>query len=154
MALKRLKDISLKVINLTKSHAAQAQQSKDNFSEIEKYINNINCRVDELKDEPSEVTTDTIKNTIRSQMISVALLSSTHIDGTTTTQDNGITVTRSDNRFIIQTPDSVPVLFHNLRVKDSKMYASGYSISMDNSNQVTIYFKPFIKEDLEFIIFG
>lgn len=154
MALDRLNDISLKSINLTKSHAAQAQQSKDNFKEIQRYINNLLCRVNNAEDNPPTVTTELIKETVRTEMIKVVELSSTQVDGTTNVQDNGITVTRAASSFVIQTPDSVPVLFHNLRIKDSKKYATGYTITMDNSNQVTLHFKPFIKEDLEFLIFG
>lgn len=153
MPIITLQDISLKVIKMTKSHAAQAQDSKDNFKEIERYINNIRLRLDSVEGTTPTVTSTTITNVVRNDMIKTVWLKTTHVDGTTETQ-SGVSVTRSGNNFVIQTPSNVPVLFHNLRIKSSKKYASGYTVTMDASNQVTLYFEPFIKEDLEFIIFG
>lgn len=154
MEILELDDISLKVIDLTKSHAAFAQQSKDNFTEIENYINNLRLRVSSLDGTESDITASVIKTYIRSQMINTVNLTVTHVDGTTLTEDNGFSVTRSGNSFIIQTPDSVSELIHNLRVKSSRRYASSYDITMDTSNQITINFSTFIKEDLELLIFG
>lgn len=155
MACTTLQDVKLKVIDLTKSHAAQAKISKDNFTEIEKYINNNRCRLTALEGATtSTVTTTTIKNTVRNDMIKVAELKTNHVDGTTTTLTNGLTVTRSGNNFVIQTPDAVPILLHALRDASSKQFASNYKITMDASNQVTIYFTPFIKQNMELILFG
>ncbi len=155
MACTTLNDVKLKVIDLTKSHAAQAKTSKDNFLEIEKYINNNRCRISALEGTTtSTVTATTIKNTVRNDMIKVAELKTTHVDGTTVTQTNGVSVTRSGMNFVIQTPDAVPVLLHTLRDASSKQFASSYKITMDASNQVTIYFTPFIKQNLELILFG
>lgn len=157
MACTTLQDVKLKVIDLTKSHAAQAKTSKDNFAEIEKYINNNRCRIAALESGSggsSNVTSTTIKNTVRNDMIKVAELKTTHVDGTTVTQANGVSVTRSGMNFVIQTPDAVPILLHALREASSKQFASSYKISMDASNQVTIYFSPFIKQNMELILFG
>ena len=149
-------DIILKTIDLSKSHASQGKTSKDNFDEIGKYINNNRCRISELESNTATntVTTIQIKNTIRDSMILISELKPSHIDGVTVTQSNGVTVSRSGDKFIIQTPDAVPILLHNLREKSSKQFASMYKISMDGSNQVVLEFKPFIKQELEFITFG
>jgi len=155
MACTSLNDVKLKVIDLTKSHAAQAKTSKDNFAEIEKYINNNRCRIAALEGATtSTVNTTIIKNTVRNDMIKVAELKTTHVDGTTVTQANGVSVTRSGNNFVIQKPDAVPILLHALRDASTKQFASAYKISMDASNQVTIYFSPFIKQNMELILFG
>lgn len=153
MAKLNLKDISLKVIDMSKSHTSFGQQSKDNFMEIETYINNLRCRISGLEGTTPTVTTNIIKNVVRSEMIKTVDLKVTHVDGTTVSQD-GFSVTRSGNDFIIQTPDSVSSLLHNLRITSSKLYATGYDISMDTSNQLTIHFATYIKEDLELLVFG
>ncbi len=151
-----VKNITLKEINLRKSHANQASISKSNFKEIGNYINDNRGRIKVLEDNngsTTEVTNTQIKNAIRTEMIKTVELKTSHVDGTTI-ETNGVSVTRSSNKFIVQTPDSISVMFHSLRVKSSKVYASALDIRMDASNQIIVEFSPFIKEDLEFTIFG
>lgn len=154
MNVEVLSDIKLKTIDLRKSHASLGQQTKDNFSAIEKYINNLRLRISSIDNDVSTIDSDTIKRTVRSEMLMIADLSASQVDGTTNTQVNGVNVTRNGNSFIIQTPDGTALLLHNLRVKSSKAYVNGYSMTMDNNNQIILDFSPFISEDLEFLIFG
>ncbi|BAX25561.1 hypothetical protein BPT24_224 [Tenacibaculum phage pT24] len=158
--MSKLPNPKLKDINLGESHASLGSASKSNFSEIEKYLSNHNERIDDLEENSGnniglgDDDIVNIVNAVRSSMVKIIPLSATHTDGVTTLLDNNCTVTRSGNKFIIQTPSAIEYSPIGLRDATTKSYASAYDVKIDNTNQIIVSFSPFIKQNLELILFG
>lgn len=149
-----LPEPTLKVINLAESHAACFKNTKDNFSEVQKYIRNARCYISNLIGETTTtITTEQIKAAVRGMIYTIDI-DYTQVDGTSIVLPNGIIVSRNANTYVIQHPDSAVNLLHALRLKATRQYAMNYDLRIDVNNNIVLSFVVLPNEILQLELFG